>query len=130
TYTAHMRLAQQAWQDANLLRMTDLLARHEPKPGRPDRRGWEWYYLRSLLQKGRTFACAPGEWMYEGRATSWSPTVALLAWSTKEQGVVEVCDLATKRPSFFLRGHSGRVVRLLWRPDGRRLAVGKIQCVL
>lgn len=44
-YAADMNLAQQALAANNLGRARELLDRHRPAAGRPDRRGWEWRHL-------------------------------------------------------------------------------------
>jgi hypothetical protein len=46
-YEAHMRLAQNAWEEARVKRVIDLLEQHRPKNGE-DLRGFEWHYLRRL----------------------------------------------------------------------------------
>jgi WD40 repeat protein/serine/threonine protein kinase len=47
-YAAQMRLAQQAWDSANIDRMQELLEAQLPQPGQRDLRGFEWYYLWRL----------------------------------------------------------------------------------
>jgi hypothetical protein len=47
-YVAHMNLAQQAWEDAYVGRVEELLESHLPHPGDEDLRGFEWYYLWRL----------------------------------------------------------------------------------
>ncbi|PWT90967.1 MAG: hypothetical protein C5B56_04550, partial [Proteobacteria bacterium] len=49
-YAADMRLAHAAWEEGNLARMTSLLDAHRPKPGEPDARGFEYYYLQNLAK--------------------------------------------------------------------------------
>jgi serine/threonine protein kinase/WD40 repeat protein len=49
-YAADMRLANQAWDEGNLSRMVGLLAAHEPKPGQPDLRGFEFFCLQNLAK--------------------------------------------------------------------------------
>src|SRR4051794_33065255 len=49
-YAAHMNLAKQAWDDATISRVLNLLEQHRPKPGEPDQRGFEWHYLHHLCQ--------------------------------------------------------------------------------
>ena len=47
-YVAHMNMVQQAWDKGMLRRVRDLLDRHQPKPGKPDLRSFEWYYYNDL----------------------------------------------------------------------------------
>jgi serine/threonine protein kinase len=49
-YTAHMNLAQHAWEQAGVARVLELLEQQRPKPGEPDLRGFEWHYLHRLCQ--------------------------------------------------------------------------------
>ena len=54
-YTSRMGLAKQAWDEANVERMRDLLNPYLPQPGAPDLRSFEWYYLWKLShQEERT----------------------------------------------------------------------------
>ncbi len=48
-YVAQMVLAQQAWREAQMDEVREHLQKSEPRrPGDPDLRGFEWYYLRRL----------------------------------------------------------------------------------
>ncbi|HEX4950403.1 MAG TPA: protein kinase, partial [Blastocatellia bacterium] len=47
-YTSQMRLAQSAWDNANVERVRELLTAHIPQAGQPDLRGFEWNYLWKL----------------------------------------------------------------------------------
>src|SRR5262249_49450620 len=47
-YTAHMNLAQRAWDDADVQRVLSLLDQHRPKPKESDLRSFEWHYLNLL----------------------------------------------------------------------------------
>jgi serine/threonine protein kinase/WD40 repeat protein len=49
-YAADMQLAHAAWEEGNLARMSTLLEAHRPKPGEPDGRGFEYYYLLNLAK--------------------------------------------------------------------------------
>ena len=49
-YASDMRLASQAWEDGNLSLMVSLLDAHQPKPGQPDPRGFEYFRLRELAK--------------------------------------------------------------------------------
>jgi WD40 repeat protein len=54
-YAAHMNLAQQAWESADVGRVEELLESHRPHPGDEDLRGFEWYYLwQSIHQEIRS----------------------------------------------------------------------------
>src|SRR5262249_57134928 len=48
-YVARMNLAQMDWENGNVGRILDLLEPYRrPPPGKPDLRGWEWYYQEQL----------------------------------------------------------------------------------
>src|SRR5262245_35797907 len=53
-YAAHMNLAKQAWDQAAVPRVQDLLEQHRPKPGEADPRGFEWHYLYRLSHADAT----------------------------------------------------------------------------
>ena len=45
-YVADMKLAQVAWDQGYATRVAQILTNHLPRDGRPDFRGFEWFYLR------------------------------------------------------------------------------------
>lgn len=49
-YAADMLLAQQAFEQSDLRRLTELLQKHVPQGRDQDLRGWEWRYLRQFLR--------------------------------------------------------------------------------
>ena len=51
-YTKDLNLARVAWDENNVSRTRELLEKHRPRPGEPDLRGFEWYYLDRLAQGG------------------------------------------------------------------------------
>jgi WD40 repeat protein/serine/threonine protein kinase/tetratricopeptide (TPR) repeat protein len=118
-YYAEMNLAGQAAElPGGLSRINQLLAHWRPTAGGPDRRGWEWYYLRGLGQRSlltlhRHTAPVP--------AVSWSPDGRRLA-SAGGDGMIKIWDTTTGRELATLRGHRGSLSLLAWSPDGRRLA--------
>src|SRR5262249_22318227 len=46
-YPDDMRQAGEAWYPKNYARVSELLKKHAPEPGREDHRGWEWHYLKA-----------------------------------------------------------------------------------
>jgi hypothetical protein len=48
-YVARMQTAQQAWRDGNIIRVQQLLEETLAGPDQPDLRGFEWHYLRRLV---------------------------------------------------------------------------------
>ena len=52
-YTKDMNLARVAWDENNAGRTGELLGKYRPRPGEPDLRGFEWYYLDRLARGGQ-----------------------------------------------------------------------------
>jgi WD40 repeat protein len=90
-YVADMARAQQLLQAGNVLALHELLQRHRPLPGEPERRGFEWHYLARHAQPRRPvlwagplggpylLACtadgrlllAVSLWLYDGGRRLW-----------------------------------------------------------
>ena len=118
-YFAEMNLAGQAAESPGGIRQVEeLLVRWQPTGGEPDRRGWEWYFLRGLgpppLLTLRKHAEAVG-------GVSWSPDGRRLA-TPSDDHTIKLWDANTGREVRTLRGHDAEVWNAAWRPDGRRLA--------
>jgi WD40 repeat protein/serine/threonine protein kinase len=65
-YAADIFRAHRAVQDGNFGLALEALSLHEPRPGTPDLRGFEWYYLRRLCDGDKLFSL-PG---HSGSANS------------------------------------------------------------
>src|SRR5262249_58125752 len=52
-YVADMLVAPAAWETNDLGRLRELLGKYEPRPGREDLRGFEWFYLWRLAHRER-----------------------------------------------------------------------------
>lgn len=86
-----------------------------PEPGRPDLRGWEWYYLHSQTHHARV--TLPHQ---KGQVIAWSPSGKKLA-TLDMTGSVNIWRIPTGQHEKSLRGLPG-IRSLSWSPDGKQLA--------
>ena len=133
-YTKDLNLARVAWDENNVSRTRELLEKHRPRPGEPDLRGFEWYYLDRLAQGGelKIDAHAGGvnaesvAFLPDGRRLISSGLTQPLASNPASQGcpgAVSLWDAATGRPlPLELDGPSDKVAGAALSPDGTRLA--------
>src|SRR5262245_32253440 len=118
-YAAEMKLAGQAWEDAGIPRMMDLLNRQVPKPGQQDLRGFEWDYLWNLghselrsFRHGHTIS-----------SVSFFPDNKRLV-TASDDAVIRVWEIISGQQLMALPGHSAVVWSVAVSPDGRMLASG------
>ncbi|QEG33072.1 protein kinase domain-containing protein [Bythopirellula goksoeyrii] len=114
-YCAEIVAGQVDAQQKNIGGLRTTLAGHLPLDGAPDRRGWEWYYLKTL--------CHPEQVslrdFYQFQHAAWSPDGALIGtpgkiWDSGTYGLIGTCDT-----TFILRRCAA------WSPDSRKLAWGE-----
>jgi WD40 repeat protein/serine/threonine protein kinase len=117
-YAADVTLAAQAWQTGDVRRFTDLLDRHAQIAGKPDRRGFEWWYLRQFGMAGfRNIATQTG-----GTSVArFSPNGNYLV-TGQYDGTVCFRDGENDKLLATLRGHEGLVRGIDFAPDGNRMA--------
>jgi WD40 repeat protein/serine/threonine protein kinase len=123
TYAAHINLAKQAWDEAAVPRVLELLDQQRPKPGEPDLRGFEWNYLRRLCHsdlltlKGHTGEITSVAYSPDGKR------LASGAGNTPgKPGEVKVWDAQTGQELLPLKVHNDIVWSVAFSPDGKRLA--------
>ncbi|HEV3203940.1 MAG TPA: protein kinase, partial [Gemmataceae bacterium] len=116
-YGSHMNLAQHYWQQGQIHQAMALLSQHEPLPGAPDERCWEWHYLSRLCRADlRTLEGPKGS----VNALAFSPDGRRLASGA---GAVWLWDVATGKVLHkFAPEVSDAVTSLAFSPNGRLLA--------
>jgi predicted NACHT family NTPase len=118
-YAAHMNLAQQDWETANVGRMKELLNAHLPKPGQEDLRGFEWYYLWRLCHSDLiTLRHASAV-----ESVAFSPDGKTLATGGRSN-TVKLWDVASGKELATLKGHTNHANSVAFSPDGKTLATG------
>jgi eukaryotic-like serine/threonine-protein kinase len=118
-YVSDMRLAQQAWDDAQIGRLLELLDGQRPeRTGGTDLRGFEWYYGWRLCHsdlltlKGHTGVV---------RSLAYSPDGNRIVSGSVE---IKVWDAVTGLETLTFEGLHNVVSSLAWSPDGKRIVSG------
>jgi WD40 repeat protein len=117
-YVADIRKAKETWDSGDLTHLAELLERHRPAEGEPDRRGFEWYWLKWCLgTRVGTLKAHDGGLL----CAAVSPDDRFLVTGDRK-GTVKVWDLASRQPLGSLPGHTNEVQRAVFSPDGGTLA--------
>jgi hypothetical protein len=115
-YAANINLAQQAWEQNNIVRLWQLLEETQASPDR----GFEWYYwqrhthlalktLRGHLAIVTSAAFSPdGQRMVTGSLDN----------------TAKVWEVANRRLLFELKGHTDRIESVAFSPDGQWIVTG------
>src|SRR5262249_6940354 len=126
-YVLDMQLLPLALEAGNVVEVNRLLDRHIPPPGRPDRRGFEWYYwdrqihtdlrtdrLSDVGAPGGVWAASPDGSRVARLRVSWS---APGLQSTEDAPELTVWDVVTRKPLL-------RHTMPIQKPAARRGALG------
>jgi WD40 repeat protein len=124
-YLSDMHLAMTAWENSDVGRTFALLERHRPRPGEPDLRGFEWYYLRSQCQLGLSTPAIEFEAMVTALAAS--PDGKFLATASgsgmgKGTTRLTIWDAAERKPLWKVASQHSLVLTMAFSPDGTLLA--------
>lgn len=123
-YVAETSMAFAAWERGNFRLPGTLLENQRPKPGRPERRGFEWYYLDALCRE-RALDTLPGGPTLPPAARqvfglACSPAGRLVATGELD-GRIRLWDLMTRQEVGVLQSQSGWVYGVAFSNDGKRL---------
>jgi tRNA A-37 threonylcarbamoyl transferase component Bud32 len=142
-YAGRITLADHAHKANDVAVALDLLAQCEPKPGRPDLRGWEWYYLTRICHPdlapdmghgtladawvnavavrsdGRRIVSAAGLPFFGFALTGYAP-----GDYARIPGELSIWDAGTGKCLANLNGHQASVCTVTISPDGKWLGSG------
>ena len=119
TYTAHVNLARQTWDDGGLQRVRQLLEDTKPRRGETDLRGFEWYYLSRLCSP--TLSTVTRQIENPGCVTFDRQGHRIACVS--RDGTIRIWDAKSNRTlSSWSLGTNMWPSRVVFSPDGNRIA--------
>jgi len=116
-YAAHMNIAAQDWDKANITRMRELIETHLPANSGDDLRGFEWYYFWRLLHREKMTLEDDSLVL----SAAFSPNGKSLATAGKSSEI-KIWNLTDGKSVTTLTGHKDQIWRVEFSPDGKRLA--------
>jgi WD40 repeat protein/serine/threonine protein kinase/tetratricopeptide (TPR) repeat protein len=137
-YFSRIALAEREWKANNVGGAEALLDKCLPQNGQPDRRGWEWHYLKRLCHADLLPPMHHSHWVQDVAFSPDGKRIVSAAGLThgngglsesggiprKTPGELAVWDAETGRPIARLKGHTGSVWSVAYSPDGRWIASG------
>jgi WD40 repeat protein len=121
-----MNLAQRAWEDNQIGRLTELLEMHRPKPGEEDLRGFEWYYWHRLSDwalltlRGQGGSVLSVAFSPDGKRLVTTSDIGIPA---RSDPTLTLWDAHTGKQMLNLKAQED-VLSVAFSPDGKRLASG------
>ncbi|QQS45940.1 MAG: AAA-like domain-containing protein [Acidobacteriota bacterium] len=122
-YTAHMNLAGQAWESADLDRMNELLDGHLPLPGYKDHRGSEWHLLWNLGRTNQPVMRHEGM-IFAQFILPGNKILVSVSGELRGNIVKTLWDIPTGRQITAHQIHSGGIRGINISPDGRFMVAG------
>jgi WD40 repeat protein/tRNA A-37 threonylcarbamoyl transferase component Bud32 len=117
-YASSINSIHRAWKDAQIDWVEQRLDELKPKPGEPDLRSFEWYYLEKLCRLDRRTIVADQGAVW---SVAYGPGGQRLV-SAGQDGTVKVWDTGTGRMVFDLRGHNRRLWSVACSRDNKYMA--------
>jgi WD40 repeat protein len=112
-YFHNIALAHTGWREGNVFGVEQLL---DECP--PERRNWEWRYLKRLCHADLLPLQGHSDWVY---SVVFSPDGARIASAGFDRSV-RIWEATTGQQLLTLKGHDAAVWSVAFSPDGRRLA--------
>ncbi len=116
-YVADMRVASDAWKDADSARLSGLLQRHQPIEGEIDHRHFEWYFLSAMVHRE---SLKIGEAQDDIEAIRFSPDRRWLAVAARD-GKIRICDPRSYKLRATLDAGEEAVNDVMFTPDSQQL---------
>ena len=119
-YIRDIHLARLALDDERISRLFLLLERHRPPPGEEDLRGFEWRYLWGRCHQAKRVLRGHPELV--SRVVFTPDGKCLLA--AGHEGTLEMWDADSGEPRGLPWQERGRILSLVFAPEGRTLITG------